>query len=305
VSVRAGENEEKTNEIKMIRTRTFFYDLHSVFGNMSMGKIFLNDLFHAIWERLESEDEYDDEPSNRAVSHAYNLIHNDTLKEDQLQKQLATVTRPEKGILNTLSHQYSIKFARQSLPDRSSVSYAYRTKFGTFTSRDPKSPRSEPIKKKQPRRDNTESNYDGDPPDVFSFIGPSTPSTPLLPEKDPTREEDEDTVHSFDYSSSANPSPAGSIHFTGDKRYDEASSMLAALDEEQFERLISSSNVLKSYVKSKVKEKRKPNKATGPDPETPILPPMDLEGTASAIALSRKLSAEISFNKLELRAVEL
>ena len=166
VSIRAGENEEKNNAIKMIRARTFFHDLHSVFGNMSMGKRFLNDLFHAILERLESEDEYEDEPSNRAVSHAYNLIHNDTLKEDQLQKQLATVTRPEKKILNTLSHQYSIQFARQVLPERSSVSYAYRPKFGTVTSREPKSPRTPAIKKKQ-RRDDTEANYDGDPPDIF------------------------------------------------------------------------------------------------------------------------------------------
>ena len=81
--------------------------------------------------------------------------------------------------------------------------------------------------------------------------------------------------------------------------------MLAALDEAQFERLIGSSNLLKSYVKSKVKENRKLTKATGPDPESPILPPRDLEGTALAIALSSKLSAEISLNKLELSAVEL
>ena len=73
--------------------------------------------------------------------------------------------------------------------------------------------------------------------------------------------------------------------------------MLAALDEAQFERLLSSSSLLKSYVKSKVKEKRKPNKVTGPDPENPILPSRDLEGTALAIALSSKLSTEISLKK--------
>ena len=80
MSDRSGKNEEKTNAIKRIRVRTFFHDLHSVFDNMPMGKRFLNDLFHAKWERFESEDDYEDEPSNRAVSHAYNLIHNNTLK---------------------------------------------------------------------------------------------------------------------------------------------------------------------------------------------------------------------------------
>ena len=145
-------NVDSIPNVIVVDANCCFHDLHSVFGNMSMEKRFLNDLFHAIWERLKREDEDEDEPSNRAVSHAYNLIHNDTLKEDQLQKQLATVTRPEKKILNTLSHQYSIQFARQVLPERSSVSYAYRPKFGTVTSRDPKSPRSEPIKKKKKKR---------------------------------------------------------------------------------------------------------------------------------------------------------
>ena len=224
VSVRAGENEEKTNAIKMIRVRTFFHDLHSVFGNMSMGKRFLNNLFHAIWERLESEDEYEDEPSNRAVSPAYNILRNDTLKEDQLQKQLVTVTRPEKKVLNTLSHQYSIQFARQILPDRSSVSYAYRPKFGTVTSRVPKTPRTPAIKKK--KRDDTEANYDGDPSGLFSsvspLIGPSvpptTPSTPLLPEKDPTQKGEESTALSSSSDEASHeslstiPSPSGSIH---------------------------------------------------------------------------------------------
>ena len=159
----------------MIRVRLFFHDLHAVLGNMSMGKRFLNDLFHMIWERLESDERYEDEPSNKLVSHAYNIIINDTLKEDQLRRQLATITRPEKAVLNNLSHQYSIHYARQTLPERFSISYAYRTKFNPVPSRDPRSPRSVPIKKK-PRRDDTESNYDGDPPDIFPFIGPSTPS---------------------------------------------------------------------------------------------------------------------------------
>ena len=49
VTVRSGENEEKANAIRLIRVRLFFHDLHAVLGNMSMGKRFLNDLFHMIW----------------------------------------------------------------------------------------------------------------------------------------------------------------------------------------------------------------------------------------------------------------
>ena len=105
VADRSGTNEEKSNAIKMIRVRLFFHDLHTVFDRMRLSKRFLNDLLHAIWIRLESEDDYDELPSNHAVNHAYHLIPNECLTEDSLQKQMATIVCPDKKVLNTLSHQ--------------------------------------------------------------------------------------------------------------------------------------------------------------------------------------------------------
>ena len=127
---------DRDGNLRKIRARVFFTDLHFLASKMRNGQFFIENLLHTLWslqdqnERGLDEEEYNKSP----LTECYMFSANDCMNEEKLLRRIAIWAKPEDKTINRLSDQFRLytvsKKERVNIPRHIEVSYAFnRAKF--------------------------------------------------------------------------------------------------------------------------------------------------------------------------------